>query len=205
MTNAETQKVLQFIKDLYGKDYTQDTIRLWSHLLQDISYTEASHALTSWFQTERWPPTIADIRAKVFSLTNEPETLASSAWDQLIRALRMSHAPNAESIWNELPDATKMIVGGFATFRAWGNTETASLESVQRPMFMKRFEDLQRRVRKESAATPSLREPLPSLPEPPKAPAIEDKQEERVRASAPADKMAELRRRLSKAGTGKKQ
>ena len=85
--------------------------------------------------------------------------LASQAWDQLLRALRNAYAPESERIWNELPEITKQIVGGYATFRAWGNTETASLETVQRPMFMKRFEELQSRIRKEAAVDEKFREP----------------------------------------------
>ena len=91
--------------------------------------------------------------------------LASNAWDQLIRALRYSYAPESEDVWRQLPPITKEIVGGYAAFRAWGNTETQALESVQRPMFVKRFEDIQARDRKQSTAPGFFREPRPSLPD----------------------------------------
>ena len=201
MNNAETQKILEHIKTMYGKEYTPDTIKLWAGTLQDISFSEASYALVSWFQTEHWPPLPADIRTKVYNLKTQPDVLASQAWEQLLRALRNAYAPESERVWNELPDITKQIVGGYATFRAWGNTETASMESVQRPMFVKRFEELQNRIRKEGSAQERFREPLPSLmtaeqktidyrPETPdKAPA---KPSGRPRA----DDLAELRKRL---------
>ena len=201
MNNIETQKILEHIKTMYGKEYTPDTIKLWTGTLQDISFSDASYALVSWFQTEHWAPLPADIRAKVYNLKTEPDVLASQAWDQLLRALRNAYAPESERIWNELPDITKQIVGGYATFRAWGNTETASLESVQRPMFVKRFEELQKRVRKEGSAQERFREPLPSLmtaeqktidyrPETPgKAPA-------KPSGRSKVDDLAELRKRL---------
>lgn len=163
MTNIETQQILEHIKTMYGKDYTPDTIKLWTLTMQGISFTEASFALVSWFETERWPPLPADIRAKVYNLKTEPDVLASQAWEQLLRALQNAYAPESERIWNELPEATKQIVGGYVTFRAWGNTAASSLESVQRPMFVKRFEELQKRIRKEYSAQERFREPLPSL------------------------------------------
>ena len=201
MNNAETQKILEHIKTMYGKEYTPDTIKLWTGTLQDISFTEASYALVSWFQTEHWPPLPADIRAKVYNLNTEPDVLASQAWDQLLRALRNAYAPESERIWNELPDITKQIVGGYATFRAWGNTETASLESVQRPMFVKRFEELQSRIRKEGAVMERFREPIPAL-QGSEHTAIEYKAEEQPKEPAKpsgrlrADDLAELRKRL---------
>lgn len=207
MNNTETQKILEHIKTMYGKEYTPDTIKLWTGTLQDISFSDASYALVSWFQTEHWPPLPADIRAKVYNLKTEPDVLASQAWDQLLRALRNAYAPESEKIWNELPDITKQIVGGYATFRAWGNTETASLESVQRPMFMKRFEELQNRIRKEGAVMERFREPLPAL-KGSEHTAIEYKAEEQPKEPAKpsgrsrADDLAELRKRLMRGNNG---
>ena len=201
MNNIETQQILEHIKTMYGKDYTPDTIKLWTLTMQDISFTEASFALVSWFETEHWPPLPADIRAKIYNLKAEPDVLASQAWEQLLRALRNAYAPESEKIWNELPETTKQCVGGYATFRAWGNTENSSLESVQRPMFIKRFEELQKRIRKEGSAQERFREPLPSLmtaeqktidyrPETP------DKAPAKPSGRSRADDLAELRKRL---------
>jgi hypothetical protein len=204
MNAIETEKVIGFIKVAY-KDTehlnSPKAVELWSMALADISFTDASHAVSAWICEERWPPTIADIRAKVYNLKSEPDVMASQAWNQLLRALRDAYAPNSEEVWNELPETTRLIVGGYATFRAWGNTDTASLESVQRPMFMKRFEEYQRRERKEAAIPRGMREPLPSLSGSEHT-AIEYKAEEQVKEPAKpsgrsrADDLAELRKRL---------
>ena len=201
MNNIETQQILEHIKTMYGKDYTTDTIKLWTAVMKDISFTDASHALCSWFESEHWPPLPADLRAKIYNLHTEPDVLASSAWNQLLVALRMSYALESEKVWNELPEITRQIVGGYATFRAWGNTETASLESVQRPMFMKRFEELQKRIRKESALPESLREPLPSLSAAEhkaieSKPVTEDKAPAQPSGRSRRDDLEALRRRL---------
>lgn len=204
MNAIETEKILGFIKTAY-KDTehlnSPKAIELWTMALADISFTDASHAVSAWICEERWPPTIADIRAKVYNLKSEPDVMASQAWNQLLRALRDAYAPNSEEVWNELPEKTRLIVGGYATFRAWGNTETASLETVQRPMFMKRFEELQRRIRKEAAVDEKFREPLPALSGS-EHKAIEAKPVEQPKTTrqpsgkSRADDLAELRKRL---------
>ncbi len=197
MNNAETQQILEHIKTMYHRDYNVNTIKLWTLSLQDIAYADVSYALVSWFQTEHFAPLPSDIRAKVYNLKTGPDALASQAWEQLLRALRNAYAPESEQVWNDLPEITKEVVGGYATFRAWGNTDTASLESVQRPMFTKRFEEMQRRTRKEGAAQPQFREPLPALPDACPAqviPQIEDHTGGGV--PAPEDMMQRLRERL---------
>lgn len=208
MNNSEAQQLLEHIKTIYDKEYTPEKIRLWALILKDISYNDASYALLSWFDSERWAPLPSDIRAKVYNLSNPADALASAAWDQLVRAMHMSYAPEAMQVWEDLPEATRMVVGGFATFREWGNTETSALESVQRPMFIKRFEEMQRRTRKEAAAQEMLREPLPSLENHTtngqKAIGYNHKELEVMndggeRTGPPKDKLAELRRRLGSA------
>lgn len=204
MNSIETGKVLEFLMGAYpgakGELRTASALDIWTRSLKDLTFTDVSHAVSAWILTEKWPPTIADIREKCHNLTTPPDMLASAAWDQLIRALRYSFSHESEDVWRQLPPITKEIVGGYAAFRAWGNTETQSLEAVQRPMFVKRFEAIQARDRKQSAAPACFREPRPSLPGQ-NIPAIADKEpDQRVKTArgvpAPADRMAELRRRL---------
>ena len=172
------------------------TFNLWYTALQDIPYPSLNRASTSYIMSNRFPPTIADIRQLAYDLTSQPDELPSAAWNQLLRALRMSYAPNSEDVWNQLPDITKKIVGGYATFRAWGNTELSALESVQRPMFVKRFEEYTQREREAAAIPQALRPPQPALPEPPAKPAIEDRRRTGESVQAPQAMMKRLREKL---------
>lgn len=183
--------------------YTRDnfipneyTFNLWYTALQDIPYPSLNRASTSYIMSNRFPPTIADIRQLAYDLTSQPDELPSAAWNQLLRALRMSYAPNSEDVWNQLPDITKKVVGGYATFRAWGNTELSALESVQRPMFVKRFEEYTQRAREAAAIPQALRKPQQALPEPPAKPAIEDRRRTGESVQAPQAMMKRLREKL---------
>lgn len=166
--------------------------------MQDIPYPTLHRASLNYIMTNRYAPTIADMRAYVQDMETALETLASHAWDQLLRALRMSYAPESQQVWNDLPEITKQCVGGYATFRAWGNTDTGALESVQRPMFMKRFEVFQKRDRTEARVPEGLRKkPLPTIETMAGTQkAIEADTEKRDTVPAPSDHMKRLRERL---------
>lgn len=187
-----------FIPDEY-------TFNLWYTLLQDISYPTLHKAALNYIMTNTFPPGICDMRTYAQDIDSAIDMLASQAWDLLLRALRNAYAPNSEEVWNGLPETIKQCVGGYATFRAWGNTELSALESVQRPMFVKRYESIQSKERTEQAVPESLRKaPLPAVGS--------RKADEHMaigynhealyvisggeRADAPADKLKKLRERL---------
>lgn len=176
------------------------TFNLWYTTLQDIPYTSLLKASQNYIMTNKFPPTIADIRQLSYDMSSQPEELSSQAWNQLLRALRDAYAPNSEQVWEQLPEITRNIVGGYAAFRAWGNTELSSLESVQRPMFLKRYEEMQSRFRREAAIPSAIRKPLPSLTD------VEHKAIETTetatgeRVTAPSEMMERLRKRLKGGG-----
>ncbi len=203
MNGTDTCKILKLLCGAYpGKEQvykTGLTLDVWSRSLQDLPFADVEHAVTAWILSEPWPPTIADIRAKCYNLRSEPDVTASHAWEQLVRALRHAYAPESRDIWDQLPDLTKLVVGGYSTFRAWGNTETTSLQSVQRPMFIKRFEEYQRRKRKDAAIPMLFREPFPALPKLTEKPKISEFNGNKGKTiQAPEDKMEALRVKLAK-------
>ena len=200
ITVDDFKVIVKILKAAYPRDNfipNNYTFGLWYKALQDIQYPTLNKAVTNYIMTNKFPPTIADIRSLSYRLTNRPDMLSSAAWNQLIRALRQSYSPDAETYWEQLPERTKLIVGGFATFRAWGNTSLESLESVQRPMFIKRWEEYQRREMTEEAIPAGLRTPQPALEETPRV-QIEEKQERGNGVEAPADMIQALKERLNK-------
>lgn len=176
-----------FLKDEYSWN-------LWYTALQDIPYPTLNKCATNYIMSHKFPPTIADIRELAYRLSNDAPMLAPAAWNQLIRALRQAYSPESETIWEQLPDITKRIVGGYSAFRQWGNTSLESLETVQRPMFLKRFDEYQRREMMDAITPISVRLPQPQLPETPKTERIAEKKAEGV--EAPEALMKRLKERL---------
>lgn len=172
----------------------QHGVNLWYTTLQDIPYPTLSKAATNYIMTHKFAPTIADLRELSYRLSTDAPMLAPAAWNQLIRALRQAYSPDSEMYWDQLPGLTKKIVGGYTTFRQWGNTSLETLESVQRPMFIKRFDEYQRREMVDKITPISIRPPQTAIPETPQRNLIEEKKEGGV--EAPEDLMKKLRERL---------
>lgn len=170
------------------------TFNLWYTALQDIPYPTLNKAAMNYIMTNKYNPTIADLRELSYRLSTDAPMLAPAAWNQLIRALRQAYSPDSEMYWDQLPDLTKKIVGGYSTFRQWGNTSLETLESVQRPMFIKRFDEYQRREMVDKITPVSVRPPQTAIPETPSKNLIEEKKAEGV--EAPEDLMKKLRERL---------
>lgn len=170
------------------------TFNLWYTTLQDIPYPTLNKAAMNYIMTNKYNPTIADLRELSYRLSTDAPMLAPAAWNQLIRALRQAYSPDSEMYWDQLPDLTKKIVGGYSTFRQWGNTSLETLESVQRPMFIKRFDEYQRREMVDKITPVSVRPPQTAIPETPRPELIEEKRAEGV--EAPEDLMKKLRERL---------
>lgn len=180
-----------FIPDEY-------TFNLWYTALQDISYPALNRAATSYIMSNKFPPTVADIRQIAYDLDAPADGIAAEEWSILMKALGHSGSPEAIDYWDKLPEITRKIVGSFREFQEWGNTPTVDLMSVQRPMFIKRFEEMSRVERLRGAVPTALTPPSRQLTAETVAKLEEHsgQSEEHERTEAPKDRLAELRKRL---------
>lgn len=187
--------VMASLKSAYPNwSIDQHGVNLWYSTLQDIPYPTLNKAALNYVMTHKFAPTIADLRELSYRLSTDAPMLAPAAWNQLIRALRQAYSPDSEMYWEQLPDLTKKIVGGYTTFRQWGNTSLETLESVQRPMFLKRFEEYQRREMMDKITPISIRPPQTAIPETPQRNLIEERKSEGV--EAPEEMLRKLKERL---------
>ncbi len=147
-----------FIPDEY-------TMNLWYTALQDIPFPVLNRAAQSYMMSNHFPPTIADIRQCAYDLSAPADDIAAEEWSKLMKALSYAGLPEPEAYeyWNRLPDITKEIVGSFTEFKAWSYTETSELMSVQRPMFIKRFEEKTRTMRMRGSVPNNLQTPMKQL------------------------------------------
>ncbi len=195
LSRDDFKVIMASLKSAYPSwNIDEHGLNLWYKTLQDIPYPVLNKAAVNYVMTNKFAPTIADLRELSYRLSNDAPMLAPSAWNQLIRALRQAYSPDAEMYWDQLPPITKKIVGGYATYRQWGNTSLETLESVQRPMFIKRFEEYQRREMMDAITPVAVRPPQTAIPETPQRNLIEEKKQGGV--EAPEDLMKKLRERL---------
>ena len=201
ISREDFKLIVASLKAAYPKEdfiSSQHTFNLWYTALQDLDYPTLQKAAMAYIMSNHFPPAISDIRQIAYDLDAPADDLAAEEWARLMKALGHAGSPEAADHWDRLPEVTREIVGGFSEFREWANTPTVNLMSVQRPMFIKRFEEVTRRRRLVGSVPESLRIPERSLAE--RAPsAIEDKSlrhEGRKTVEAPKDLIAGLKRRL---------
>ena len=90
MTYDETGTMLAMLTTVYTDrlmpKIDDKAIRVWAQLLADLDYRQVQAAVAAWMTTERFPPTIADIRGRVTQV-DAPEP--GEAWGLIKRAVAL--------------------------------------------------------------------------------------------------------------------
>lgn len=66
---------------------TEEAMELWYRELQDIPADVATAMLRKWVDTQKWPPTIAEVRAMCAELTAGKVLEWSDAWQEVQKAI----------------------------------------------------------------------------------------------------------------------
>ena len=110
----------------------QDAFNVWFALLGDLPYKQAELAVQKHMATEKFPPTIADIREKAEQITSVKETEMSEleAWAIVRKAIGRSNY-YAEEEFEKLPEACKMAVGNPSNLREWAMMDSDQVGTVE--------------------------------------------------------------------------
>ena len=65
-----------------------EAMDLWYQELKDLPYDVAASALRKWTNQEKWPPSIAEVRAYAGELVNGPAPDWGEGWQEVQRAIR---------------------------------------------------------------------------------------------------------------------
>ena len=71
MTREEFKTLVKGMKAVYAQPTfipDQDAFNVWFELLKDIPYQQANVAIQKYMLTEKFPPTIADIRETFYAI-----------------------------------------------------------------------------------------------------------------------------------------
>lgn len=89
----EFQKFLILVKGMKST-YTspnflpdEDSIKVWYNLLKDIPYELLNNTIIRWISTERFPPTIADLRKMSYHTANDETPDWAEAWKKIKSAI----------------------------------------------------------------------------------------------------------------------
>lgn len=135
----------------------KEAMELWFAALKDIPYEDASRALNRWVMTEKWSPSVADIRAGVVQVHQKDEALDwAGGWEEVTRAISKFGSWNKTDALESMSPVTRQCVQSIG----WDNICLSENIAVERGHFRTMFESRMSKVEKAQQTPPELRSPV---------------------------------------------
>lgn len=136
-----------------------DSIKIWFSLLKDLEYPVLNAAIQKYMITNKFPPTIADLReiATTISIGELPDW--GEGWEKVLQAIRnYGYYRESEALltMDELTQACVRRLG-------WRNLCMSENSNQDRANFRMIYEQLAERTKKESVLPPSLNNTIKQL------------------------------------------
>ena len=163
MTKREFGLVAAAIRTYYPRENTlpnEQAHDLWFRQLQDIPFPVAEAILAKWVATNKWSPSIADIRDSMAEIQNGgPADDWGEAWDQAMTAIRRFGSYDEDGALASLPPLTRETVRrlGYKSL-CWSENQVAD-----RANFRQVYEILSKRKVETDKIPLTVRETLKAL------------------------------------------
>ena len=150
------------LKTYYPKENllpNDKAMELWFMQLQDIPYTVAEAGLSRWVSTNKWSPSIADIREMATSIMHGDLPDWSEAWEEVQKAVWHYGSYRGDEAVMSLSPLTRKAVQrlGFT------NLCLSENQAVDRANFRMIYEQMAEREKKDSQIPESLRVLISSM------------------------------------------
>lgn len=159
MTRDDTTMILGILKTSYPNFYKDmskkemlNTIDLWYEMFANDEVTIVKVAVKELIQTLKFPPTIADIKQKVYDLTTEVKT-PTELWDCMQKALSNS-IYHAQEMFEQLPEECKKFARSSSQLKEMAMMDSDVVHSVIKGQFLKQIEIIQAREKEEKQMLP---------------------------------------------------
>lgn len=165
MTRNEIIVVLGILKTAYpnfyknlSKEEMLDIVNLWSDMFQDSDSRIVTVAVKELINSFQYPPTIADVKNKMYSLTNNDKT-PSELWDRLQKAISRG-IYHSEEEFEKLPDEVKEFIRSPRQLKELAMMDSDVVHSVTKGQFFKQIEVIQKRKEEDKKMLPESKELL---------------------------------------------
>lgn len=113
MSRAEFFNFCAALRTYYPRERlfpNKESMELWFNQLNDISYEVATQVVNVWVATEKWSPSIADIREKALELTdNSVKANWADGWEQVLKAIRYYGRYREEEALESMDETTRRV------------------------------------------------------------------------------------------------
>lgn len=141
MNRTEFIKIAEVIKTFYPREGllpTMESMDLWFEDLKDLDFAAVTIAVKKYALTNRFPPTVADIREYAVGITESDQANEIHAWNLVYKALRNS-INHADEEFARLPPAVQRAVHSPGQLREWAMMDINTVNSVVSSNFMRTY------------------------------------------------------------------
>ena len=138
----------------------EQAMQLWFNQLSDIPYKVAEVTLNKWVATNKWSPSIADIREQATGLTQGEAKEWGEAWQDVLRAIRLYGSYEELKALDSLDEITRKTV------KHLGYRNLCFSENIQndRANFRMIYEREQERAKQSAQLPPRLKAIISNMP-----------------------------------------
>jgi hypothetical protein len=136
------------IRTYYPKEQilpNAQAMELWYRELQDIPFSIAEAALRKWVNTNKWSPSIAEIREMTVDVKHGEAMTWGESWEKLKLAVRKYGRDAEAEAMNSFDPLTRKCVKIFG-YRAYCNSDVSN-EMADRAHYQRIFETMAQRER----------------------------------------------------------
>ena len=138
----------------------EQALQLWFNQLNDIPYDVAEVTLNKWVATNKWSPSIADIREQATDITQGAGKDWGDAWQDVLRAIRLYGSYEELKALESLDETTRKVV------KRLGFRNLCFSEDIQvdRANFRMIYEQQLQRDRQDAQLPPRLKAIISNMP-----------------------------------------
>ena len=155
MTREEFAIIVDvFRKGLQKLDFLSDdaSMDMWFMLLGDIPYNVMSATARKWVTTNKWLPSIAELRSMSAGLTEGEPKDWGEAWEEVMNAVRYHGIYREKEALASLDDTTRACVQSIG----FQNICMSENVSVERASFRNMYQSKMERKKQETQLPPKL-------------------------------------------------
>lgn len=153
MKKKEILSMLNLLKIAYpsyyrefSKNEIEETMLLYEQMFKDCDGYLVLLAVKEIIGNAKFPPTIADIKEKIYQLTNVDDKSPSELWNCLLKAIR-NGSYGSEQEFRNLPDIVKEYVISPRQLQEMAQMDSDTIHSVVKGQFLRQIENLKQRAK----------------------------------------------------------
>lgn len=162
MTREEFKVLVKGMKAVYAQATfipDQDAFNMWFALVGDLSYEVCSVAIKKYMLTNKFPPTVAEIRELASNVVNGDQLTWGESWERAMTAVRRFGSYNQVEAMNSLDPLTRKCVDSIGFMQLCMSENIM----VERAHFQKIFEIYAKREQTDRQIPLQLRQAISQL------------------------------------------